>query len=44
MPPGERRIVHLALAEHPDVTTSSTGFGESRQVSIEPREDDTSDS
>jgi spoIIIJ-associated protein len=33
----DRRIIHLALADHPDVTTESTGFGESRKVVINPR-------
>lgn len=37
MPPNERRIVHLALAEHPKVETTSTGEGEGRQVVVEPR-------
>ena len=37
MPPNERRIVHLALADHPDVITESTGFGDSRQVVVHPR-------
>ena len=36
MPANERRIVHLALSDHPGVTTESSGFGESRQVTIEP--------
>jgi spoIIIJ-associated protein len=34
----ERRIIHLALADHPDVTTESTGFGESRKVVIIPKQ------
>jgi spoIIIJ-associated protein len=38
MPADERRIVHLALADHPDVTTQSTGEGENRKVVILPRE------
>ncbi|MCL0091489.1 KH domain-containing protein [Dehalococcoidales bacterium] len=34
MPAYERRIIHLALAEHPDVTTQSIGQGERRKVVI----------
>ena len=34
MPPYERRIVHLALANHPHVSTSSIGEGELRRVVI----------
>jgi spoIIIJ-associated protein len=34
----ERRVVHMALADHPDVTTESTGFGESRKVVIIPKQ------
>ena len=34
----ERRIIHLTLAEHPDVTTQSTGEGEARKVVILPKE------
>jgi len=34
MPAGERRIVHLTLADDPDVTTQSIGEGESRKVVI----------
>lgn len=33
----ERRIIHLALADHPDVVTESTGVGESRKLVISPR-------
>jgi spoIIIJ-associated protein len=33
----ERRIIHLALADHPDVTTESIGQGESRKVVILPK-------
>lgn len=32
----ERRIVHMALAEYPDITTQSTGEGETRRVVIKP--------
>jgi len=34
MPAYERRVIHLALADHPDVTTESVGLGESRKVVI----------
>ena len=37
MPAYERRIVHLALAEHPYVTTESVGFGEARKVVVLPK-------
>ena len=33
----ERRIIHLALADHPDVITESTGVGDDRQVVITPK-------
>lgn len=33
----ERRVIHLALADHPDVFTESTGVGESRKVVITPK-------
>ena len=34
----DRRTIHLALAEHLDVTTESSGDGEARRVVIIPRE------
>jgi len=34
MPADERRIIHLALADHPNVGTESTGEGEMRKVVI----------
>lgn len=34
MPAGERRIIHLTLANHPDVTTHSMGEGEDRKIVI----------
>ena len=37
MPAYERRVIHLALAEHPDVTTQSNGEGEARKVVILPK-------
>jgi spoIIIJ-associated protein len=39
MPPDERRIVHLALAENPDVTTTSSGEGDGRQITVTPVDD-----
>ncbi|MCH8205613.1 MAG: protein jag [Chloroflexi bacterium] len=39
MPPDERRIVHVALAEHAQVTTESTGEGDSRQVVVRPKDE-----
>ncbi len=37
MPPNERRIVHMALRDHPHVTTQSIGEGDRRKVTIFPR-------
>jgi spoIIIJ-associated protein len=37
MPASERRIIHLALADNPEVTTESTGMGEARKVVILPK-------
>ena len=34
MPADERRIIHLALADNPDITTQSMGEGEMRKVAI----------
>lgn len=38
MPPRERRIVHITLRNHPQVTTQSIGEGEQRKVTIIPRD------
>ena len=38
MPAYERRIIHMALADHAGVTTESTGIGEARKVVIIPKE------
>jgi spoIIIJ-associated protein len=37
MPPHERRIIHLALREHSEVTTESIGEGNRRKVTIIPQ-------
>jgi spoIIIJ-associated protein len=37
MQPDERRIVHITLANHPDVMTQSTGEGDGRRVVIQMR-------
>ena len=36
MPPDERRIIHITLANHSDVNTQSTGEGDGRCVVIHP--------
>jgi len=38
MPPAERRIIHLTLANHPAVTTASIGEGDQRRVVISPKQ------
>jgi len=37
MTPYERRIIHVELADDPDVTTHSVGEGDGRRVVIEPK-------
>ncbi|MFD2608466.1 protein jag [Deinococcus taklimakanensis] len=37
MPPAERRVLHVALKDHPDVTTESVGEGAARRLIIKPR-------
>ncbi len=38
LPPHERRIIHLALRDHPIVATKSIGKGEQRKVTIVPKD------
>jgi len=38
MPPKDRRLIHLALADFPGVRTYSVGQGENRRVVIAPEE------
>jgi spoIIIJ-associated protein len=38
MPSNERRIIHLELRNHPDVTTESVGDGDRRKVTIVPKQ------
>ncbi len=40
MPPDERRVVHLALAADPQVTTESMGEGSSRQVVVRLKDEE----
>jgi spoIIIJ-associated protein len=37
MPAYERRIIHLALSQHPEVVTLSVGFGDARKVTVLPK-------
>lgn len=37
MSAAERRVVHMALADHPDVVTESAGEGRDRRVVVKPR-------
>jgi len=37
MPPYERRIIHMALRNHPDVVTKSIGEGDGRKITIVPK-------
>ena len=37
MPPNERRIIHITLSDHADVTTQSTGDGDDRKVIVRAR-------
>ena len=37
LPPSERRVVHLALQENPQVETESVGDGNSRLVVVKPK-------
>lgn len=37
MPPNERRVIHMVLRDNPDVSTESSGEGETRKVTIMPR-------
>ena len=37
MPSAERRVIHIALRDHPDVTTESTGEEPHRKVTIVPK-------
>jgi spoIIIJ-associated protein len=39
MPSAERRVIHIALRDHPAVTTESTGDEPHRKVTIIPKED-----
>ena len=38
MPANERRLIHIELRNHPDVTTESIGEEPHRKVTIVPKE------
>jgi len=38
MPSGERRVIHIALRDRPDVKTESAGVGPHRKVTIVPKD------
>ena len=38
MAPNERRVIHMALADHAQVTTESAGMGEDRKITVLPKE------
>ncbi|MBI3359850.1 MAG: protein jag [Chloroflexi bacterium] len=40
MPPNERRLIHVALRDHPGVRTESVGEGDNRKVTIVPKKQD----
>jgi spoIIIJ-associated protein len=40
MPAFERRLVHLALSQHPDIITESVGIGMARKVVIRYRDEE----
>jgi len=35
----ERRVIHLVLADHPDIVTRSEGKGNERRLVVEPKQD-----
>ncbi|CAN5849044.1 hypothetical protein BH20CHL2_BH20CHL2_04950 [soil metagenome] len=37
MPPNERRVIHLTLRSHPEVETQSSGEGNQRHITVQPR-------
>lgn len=37
LPAGERRLIHMYLADHPQVTTSSQGVGRARSIVVSPK-------